>query len=339
MDQNTIDFLKKEFPHIKMNEPMKKRTSINVGGNARFFYEAEDSQKLESTVSEALKLDIPYIVIGNGTNIIFADAGFDGLVIKNSSAKILFEANEAIIDSGMSLQRMLRKLAEADLGGLEFLTGIPGSLGGAIYGNAGAYGGSMADIVKGVVMLDIDGKKIQISNQDMKFGYRTSYLKETAKIHDRFKLPVILSARIKVYPKTKEGVLRVMDNYINIRQKKYPLLPSSGSFFKNVEITGDLELSKEAKGYVKEGKIPAGLLIEKAGCKDMKVGGAKVSKEHANFLVNTGRAKAKDFIELSENVKKKVEEAFGIKLKEEVEFIGDFNAKPQNLFDKILRRS
>jgi UDP-N-acetylmuramate dehydrogenase len=343
MEKKIIEDFRNQFGKaIKINESLKKHTSIKVGGPAKLFYEAKDANELEIIGRCALEKDLPYIVIGNGTNIIFADAGFDGLIIKNLAGKIVFESHEGIVDSGMTLSRMIRRLAESNLGGLEFLAGIPGTLGGAIYGNAGAYGRNMADIIQGVILLDIDGKKVQISQADMNFQYRSSYLKDLAKMHHRDKMPVILSARIKVIPKTKEGILRVVEHYLKMRVRKYPHQPSAGSFFKNIIITPETQLpkkmSKEIKTFAVEGMIPAGLLIEKAGCKGVKVGGAQVSKEHANFLVNCGRAKAKDFKELTSLVKKRVKEVFDIDLEEEVEFIGDFDIKPRNILGKIFGR-
>jgi UDP-N-acetylmuramate dehydrogenase len=338
MDQDKIDQIKKLFGKIKENEPLKKHTSLKVGGPARLFFEAHDSQSLGAITKKALDLKIPYLIIGNGTNIVFADSGLDALVVKNLSSKIVFESHEAIVDSGMPLARMINILAESNLGGLEFLAGIPGSLGGAIYGNAGAYGRTMADITRGIILMDIDGKKIQISNEDMKFQYRSSYLKEVAQIHNRFKMPVILAARLKITPKSKEGVLRVVSNYLKIRASKQPEFPSAGSFFKNIYITIDTPLNKETKMFVAEGKIPAGLLIEKAGCKGLKVGGAMVSPVHANYLVNSGRARAKDFQILARKVEEKIKDVFNLDLQEEVEFIGDFDVKPKTFLEKIFKK-
>lgn len=322
---------------LEENEPMKKHTSMRVGGPCQFFYTAKKSDDLKKIIKIAIENKLPYIVIGNGTNIIFADAGFSGLVVKNETSNLVFEKDEAVVDSGMSLARLIRKLAEGGMGGLEFLAGIPGTIGGAVYGNAGAYGRNIGDIIRGVLILDIDGKVIQISNKEMKFKYRSSYLKELSKVHDRFRLPIILSVRLKIIPKSKEAIIRVVDHYQRIRVKKYPSKPSVGSFFKNIIVTNQMGLSKDEKIMIKDGKIPAGFLIERAGCKGLKINGAEVSREHANFIINTKRAKAIDIKKLSEKVKEKVKDEFGVELEEELEFIGDFSKKPKGFLANIFK--
>jgi len=334
-----MEKFKKEFPEIKENEPLRKHTTIRIGGPAKLFYEAKNIDDLKKIIKKALDQNIPYLVIGNGSNIIFADIGADALIIKNSTGGLIFESSEAICDSGMPIARLLRKLAESDLGGLEFLAGIPGTIGGAVYGNAGAYGGSMADVTRGVLILDVDGKVIQIGKDDMKFKYRSSYLKETAKIHDRFKMPVILQARLQISPKPKEGILRLINNYIKIRIGKYPAKPSSGSVFKNVEVDKYPKLAKDLKVKIINGKIPVGFLIEVIGGKNLKIGDAEVSREHANFIINSGRAKAADIKKLVGLIKEKIKKEFGIELEEEIEFIGDFSARPKGFLSKIFDKS
>lgn len=337
MKEEIIEKFKKEFSGIKEKEPLKKHTTMRVGGAAKLFYEAKDIDDLKKIVKKTFSENVPYIVIGNGSNIIFADVGVDALVIKNSTGRLIFESSEAIVDGGMPIARLLRKLAEAGLGGLEFLAGIPGTIGGAVYGNAGAYGGSLADVVRGVLVLDVDGKVVQIGKDEMKFKYRSSHLKEAAKIHDRFKMPVILQVRLRVSPKPKEGILRGINNYIKIRLGKYPTKPSSGSVFKNVEASEYPKLAKDLKVKIIDGKIPSGFLIETIGGKDLKIGDAEVSKEHANFIINSGRARAYDIKELSKLVKEKVKEEFGVILEEEIEFVGNFSVEPKGIFSKIFK--
>lgn len=338
MNEDVIEKFKKEFPKVKENEPLRKHTTMRVGGPAQIFFEAQNSDELKDIVKMAIENKVPYLVVGNGSNIIFADIGVDALIIKNSSAQLVFESSEAVADSGIPLSRLLRKLAEGGMGGLEFLAGIPGTLGGAVYGNAGAYGSNMADVVRGVLILDIDGKVIQVGNKDMKFKYRSTYLKETAKIHDQFRMPVILQVRLRVSPKPKEGILRLIGNYVKIRSGKYPTKASSGSIFKNVEAEKYPELAKKLKEKIIDGKIPTGFLIESIGGKKLKVGGAQVSEEHANFIINPGRAKASSIKDLVGVIKAAVKKEYGAELEEEIEFIGDFSAKPKGIFSRILKR-
>lgn len=333
----------KELPEelkskIRSNQSIKKIISMRVGGTCRYFCEIEKLEDLKTLIRFCFKENIPYIVLGNGTNIIFSDDTFDGIIIKNSCSGLIFESSEAVAESGISLGTLIRKLAEGNMGGLEFLAGIPGTLGGAIYGNAGAYGKTMADVVCGVTLLDTDGKEIQISNQNMQFGYRSSYLKKIAQKHDRWKMPVILTARLKIIPKTKEGVLRVVDNYIKIRSKKYSPQLSSGSFYKNIFLEKYPHLKQNGNVIVVDGKVPAGFLIDQSGLKGEKVGGAEVSREHANFLVNSGGASAKDLYDLSRIVEEKVKKNFEVNLEKEVEFVGDFKIKPKSFFEKIFRK-
>jgi len=332
--------LKRELnENLKFNEPMKKHTYLGIGGRAEYFYFANHLDDLVKSVRLAQKLKIPYLVVGNCSNIVVSDQGFEGMIIKNQASKLIFEKNVAFVESGMTLFHLIRKLAEANLGGLEFLAGIPGTLGGAIYGNAGAYGKSMADLVENISILDSDGEIKQFKNKDFGFRYRESILKARAKISsDYYNRPVILSSRLKIMPKERESVLRVVENYLKIRDKKIPTERSAGCVFKNIEITGERMANPQLKLLAIDNKIPAGLLIDKTGLKGKRIGRIKISEKHANFLVNLGRGKAIDYFRLANLIKQKVKEKFEIHLDEEIEYIGDLEVKKRGILERVFKK-
>ncbi len=334
------DYLKEELgKNLKQKELMKKHTWIRIGGPAEFFYYARNLDNLTKAVKIAQKKKIPYVVIGEGSNIIVSGEGFEGLVIKNEASNLIFEKNLAFVESGITLYGLIRKLAESNVGGLEFLAGIPGTLGGAIYGNAGAYGKCIADLVKNITVLDAAGDIKQLKNEDFDFKYRQSILKTRAKIEkDYHNRPVILSACLQIRPNNKESILRVVENYIKIKAKKTPKEPSAGSVFKNLEISDAQAADSQLKVFAIENKVPAGVLIDKAGGKSEKIGGLKVSEVHANFIVNTGRGKAADFVRLAKRVKKKVREKFQINLEEEIEYLGKIDTKKKGLLSKVFKK-
>ncbi len=334
------DYLKEKLGEgLKQKEPMKKHTWIRIGGPAEFFYYARNLDNLIKAVKIAQKKKIPYIVIGEGSNLIVSDVGFKGLVIKNEAAKLIFEKNLAFTESGITLYGLIRKLAESSVGGLEFLAGIPGTLGGAIYGNAGAYGKCMADLVKNITVLDAAGDIKQLKKEDFDFKYRQSILKTRAKIEkDYYNRPVILSACLQIRPNNKESILRIVENYIKIKSKKIPKEPSAGCVFKNLKISDAESVDPQLKVFAVEDKIPAGILIDKSNGKSERIGRLKVSEAHANFIINAGRGKAVDFVRLARRIKKKVREKFHIDLEEEIEYLGKINTKKKGLFSKVFKK-
>ncbi len=334
------DYLKQNLgKDLKLREPMKKHTWIRIGGPAEFFYYARKLDDLAKAVKIAQKKKIPYIVIGEGSNIVVSDTGFKGLVIKNEASNLIFEKNLAFVESGITLYGLIRKLAESNVGGLEFLAGIPGTLGGAIYGNAGAYGKCLADLVKNITVLDAAGDTKQLKNENFDFKYRESILKARVKISkEYYNRPVILSACLQIRPNNKESILRVVENYIKIKSKKIPKEPSAGCVFKNLEISDAQAVDSQLKVFAVENKVPAGILIDKSSGKSEKIGGLKVSQVHANFIVNTGRGKAADFVRLAKRVKKKVKEKFQINLEEEIEYLGKIDTKKKGLLSKVFKK-
>lgn len=334
------DYLRQELgKDLKFNEPLKKHTWVRIGGPAEFFYYARDLDDLKKSIKIAQDKRISHIVIGSGSNIVVSDQGFKGLVIKNEAAKLVFERNLAFVESGITLYSLIRKLAESNVGGLEFLAGIPGTLGGAVYGNAGAYGKCMADLVKNITILDVNGDMKQISDQDFNFKYRESILKARAKIdQDYHHRPVILSACLKTRPNNRESILRVVENYIKIKTKKIPTEPSAGCIFKNIVISNTDSIDPQLKIFAIDNKIPAGLLIDKVGAKSVRVGALRVSEKHANFIINNGRGKAVDYLVLADKIRQIVKEKFGLKLEEEIEYVGIIDTQKKGLMFKIFKK-
>ncbi len=330
--------LDKLLPGCKVGYNISKETTMKVGGKVRYFFKVETQEKLKNVLELANKNKIKYIVIGGGSNVIISDDGFDGLIVKNQTSNIVVGNNEVIADSGVKLTFLVRKLAEEDLSGLEFLTGIPGTLGGAVFGNAGAFGRSMSDVVKSVLVLDNKGKIQSISNSQMNFSYRDSNFKKQFSLTDTYNYPVILSVNLKVTSSKKQMVLRTMENYMRIRRSKEPKYFSSGSFFRNIIVSDHPELAKTDLPVI-EGKIPVGALLERIGAKDMREGGASVYSEHANWILNkNGRARAYDIKKIADEIKQKVRAKFGIVIQEEVVYIGDFHPPKSGFFKNIFKK-
>ena len=285
--------------NIKKNEPMKNHTTFKIGGMADEFCEAESIDEIIRLIDYAKDKKIPYFVIGNGSNVLVSDKGIRGLVIKISGAFSEFEVLGDIISakSGALLSTLARAAQKNSLSGMEFASGIPGTLGGALYMNAGAYGGTMAGIVKSVTYLK-DGKITKLED-GFNFGYRKSIFADIC--------AVILEAELRLKAGDAAEIRAKMEEYKQSRTEKQPLnLPSAGSVF------------KRPQGHF------AGRLIEDAGLKGYKIGGAEVSEKHAGFIVNTGDATAEDVLSLIKHIQKIVKAEFGVELETEVKLMGEF---------------
>ncbi len=297
MDENN-DIIQK----IIYNEPMKKHTSFKIGGNADFFVSVKTIEELKQALFYAKQKQIPSTIIGNGTNILVSDSGIRGIVIKIDIQKFdLKEENEYIeisVGSGNKMMALATQLKKQEISGFEQLSGIPGTIGGAIYMNAGAYGKEMKDIVVSTRCMNMKGEIFELSNEEQKFKYRSSVFNT--------KEYIILEAKLKLKKGKKEDIELQMNEYLNQRKEKQPLeYPSAGSTFKR-----------------QEGIITA-KLIDECGLKGYKIGGAMVSEKHAGFIVNTGDATAKDVLELIKYVKDEVYKKYGVKIEEEVKIVGE----------------
>ncbi len=280
-------------------------TTLRIGGKADRFIEVHSAVEMRQTIALAGRLSTPFFILGGGSNVLFDDNGIRGLVIRNLSCGVSFSDTVISAESGISLASLLWDAQKRGLGGLEFLAGIPGSLGGAIFGNAGAYGKSIGDCIEKAVIITPDGKERNVSREYLCFGYRTSRLKTAG--------GVVLSAALNLTPEDPDKILLEMKRIIEERRQKHPSgVGSCGCYFKNVE-------GKDGSCR----KISAGKLLEEAGAKNITFGKACVSSLHANFIVNPGGATSEDMRALGDLCKRRVKEKFGIDLEEEVQIIGN----------------
>lgn len=285
--------LKKSGIAFTENEPMRLHTTFKIGGNADLFILPENENQVAKAVSLLKSENVPYTVIGNGSNLLVSDSGIKGAVISLCSLNtVTVSENTLYCGAGALLATTCKKALESGLTGLEFAYGIPASIGGAVFMNAGAYGGAIGDVILSATVFD--GEKItEIGKDDMALGYRKSIFRENGYI--------ILGARFALKDGDKEKIKAQMDDYISRRREKQPLeYPSAGSVFKRPE--GNF----------------AGALIEKSGLKGCKTGGAEVSEKHAGFIINRGGATAADVKALIEHIKNTVYADSGIMLEEEV---------------------
>lgn len=315
------------FPTIlnmQRNIVLAPYTTFKIGGPADYFCDVSDVEELRAALDFARQKNLPVFILGGGSNVLISDKGFRGVVVKIKNSKLKIQNCGVEAGAGLPLGALVMKSLRAGLEGLEWAAGIPGTVGGAVRGNAGAFGGEMKDVVAEVEVMSRDGEIKKIPVRDCGFGYRHSIFKTSGDI--------ILSVTIDL--KTVSDIdatkTKVRANAV-WRGEHHPLAyPSAGSFFQNIHDKDLMDglLSREA--YLKDNdfakwgcsKIPAAYLIDRAGLKGLKVGQAQVSPAHPNFIVNLGGARAEEVITLAGIVKEKVERRFKIILKEEVQFVG-----------------
>lgn len=306
---------------IKQNIFLKDYTTLGVGGPVDKFVVVATKEEMQEALTYATQENLDFIVIGSGSNLLIADAGYRGMVIKNEMEGIQVKGCRVKVLSGTLLQDLVETALQNGLSGLERLVGIPGTVGGAIYGNAGAYGRTISDNLEKVLVLAKQGRYKVLSQKECQFGYRDSFFK-------REKDWVIVEAEFCFEKKNPEELKKNAHEFLTKRLKVWkPNMKSPGSFFKNI-IASNLPpavLSKIPKDKIIYGKIPAGWLLESVGAKGDRIGGAAISQKHANLFINTGKARAADFYKLGLKYKKKVKEKFGITLEPEVQLIGFSN--------------
>ena len=292
-------FVPKE--NIYINEPMKKHTTFQVGGNADCLILIEKEEELKSLIRYLNQIEIPYLVLGNGSNLLVSDDGFRGIVLKTKGtfSEIVVDGDKIIAQSGALLSQAAKAALDWGLTGFEFAAGIPGTVGGAVVMNAGAYGGEMSQVVCLVEVVDKSGETLVMDNSSMEFGYRKSAIKNQPFVATR------VLFQLKKGDKTQ--IKGRMDELAAARREKQPLeFPSAGSTFKRPE------------GYF------AGKLIMDAGFRGYTLGGAQVSEKHCGFVINRGHATAQDISDLMKEVSDGVYEKFDVRLEPEVIRIGNF---------------
>lgn len=282
-------------------EPMARHTTFRIGGPADYFVELGSIEQIRAAIQVCREENLPWFVLGRGSNLLVSDKGYRGVILSiyKDFQKTEIQGETVTVQAGVLLTTLSGKVLDASLTGLEFASGIPGTIGGAVVMNAGAYGGEMKDIVRKVTVLDQDGEVRTLTCGEMQFGYRTSLAKKKGYI--------VLGAELTLKQGEKEKIREEMQALKAKRIEKQPLeFPSAGSTFKRPE------------GYF------AGKLIMDAGLRGAAVGGAQVSEKHCGFVVNTGNATAADVRELMRRVQEKVDEQFGVHLEPEVRFLGEF---------------
>ena len=286
---------------LKENEPLSLHSTLKIGGEARYFALPENEEQFVAVLHAVKTASVRYTIIGNGSNILFSDRGFDGIVISTTGIKeIIKENNQISALCGASVIRVAIEAQKSGLSGLEFAYGIPGTVGGCIAMNAGAYGGQMSDVVIKTRCYDIDNDRIfSLTAEQQNFGYRHTVFTDRPEY-------IVLGSTFELTPDDPAEIQARMADYMSRRQDKQPLeFPSAGSVFKRPE------------GFF------AGKLVEDCGLKGFSIGGAQVSEKHAGFIINLGNATAEDVLKLIEHIKKTVLYRFGVMLECEVKFVGD----------------
>ena len=284
--------------NVRCDEPMSSHCTFRAGGTAKYYVIPDEYKKVRDVLRLCVEENIPYYVIGNGSNLLVQDDGFDGVIIEIDSAlaKIEINGNEIVAKAGAKLSKIAVKALNESLTGFEFAHGIPGNLGGAVTMNAGAYGGEMKDVLKWVKVLDNNGEMKTLKAEELELGYRTSIIVKEKMI--------VLEACIELHEGNRDEIEMHMKELMAKRKEKQPLeYPSAGSTFKRPE------------GYF------AGKLIQNAGLKGYRVGGAMVSEKHSGFVINYDNATATDIINLMKDVRKKVYEEFQVTLEPEVKIL------------------
>ena len=308
---------------IEKNVSLKNFSTFKIGGKAKYFCKVKKREDLFEILEWAKKKKIPFFILGGGSNILFSDKGFKGLVIKIELGDFKFFNSKLFAQAGCPLMKLVLESVKREKEGLEWAAGIPGTLGGAIVGNAGAFGKEMKDVVEKIEVLKIKKNKIEIlnfQNKDCQFGYRESKFKKEKNL-------ILLSATLKLKKGKRKILEKKIKEILEKRKEKYPLnFPSAGCIFKNVPLKKvPKKFQKIFRNKIQKKPIlnlSAAIFIEKANLKGLKIGRAQVSKKHANFIVNLGGAKAKDVLRLIKKIKGKVKEKFKVELEEEIILVG-----------------
>lgn len=303
LNQTILEYIRETVSaeNVLLNEPMSKHTTFHLGGEAAVFVDVPSEEALENLITYFSKVSQPFFVLGKGSNLLVGDKGYKGVILNVGSkmADIQINGTQIIAQAGASLPMIAMTAAKNGLSGLEFAAGIPGSLGGAIVMNAGAYEGEMKQVVKSVTVLNQTGEMMELDCDTMEFGYRTSIIKNRPF--------VVTKAIMELTPGNPDEIKAKIEDFNARRREKQPLeFPSAGSSFKRPE------------GYY------AGKLIMDAGLRGLRIGDAQISEKHCGFIINRGNATAADVRDIMEETKERVKLCFGVELEPEIVFLGDF---------------
>lgn len=304
MDNNLYNILKEVIPaeDILVNEPMSRHTTFRIGGSADALIKVDSVGQLQKLIPLLKEKKIDFYVVGNGSNLLVSDRGYRGVIVQldEEYSTVNVQENRLVVQAGASMAKVAKTALNNSLTGFEFAAGIPGTIGGGVIMNAGAYGGEMKDVVSKVRYMNTAGEILEADNKAMNFGYRQSMFKS----HPEY---IVVEVEIILQQGNKDAIADCMMDLARRRREKQPLeYPSAGSTFKRPE------------GYF------AGKLIQDAGLSGYAVGGAAVSPKHNGFVINTGNATASDVKKLIHDVQEKVYEQFQVKMEPEVIFLGEF---------------
>ena len=286
---------------VCVNEPMKQHTTFRIGGRADYFVSPTETEQIRKIIELCRQENMPWYVIGNGSNLLVSDHGFRGVIIRlfKNYAGLRIEGEQIFVQAGALLSRTANAALQEGLTGFEFAAGIPGTIGGALVMNAGAYGGEMKDVTESVTVLTLEGEILTLKREELEMGYRTSLIARKGYL--------VLEAVLRLTRGNQEQIKEKMADLRQRRISKQPLeYPSAGSTF------------KRPQGYF------AGKLIMDAGLRGFQIGGAQVSEKHCGFVINTGNATAEDVLELIRQVSAKVKAREGVALEPEVKLLGEF---------------
>lgn len=305
---------------LKENEPLAKHLNYRIGGPARWFAEVKTIEELEHAIAVAEQNEVEYFVLGGGSNTLASDEGFEGVVLKLAMRDVKIEGSTVVAESGVISASLARQTADAGLKGFTWAISLPGTIGGAVRGNAGCFGGETRDQLTKVEVLR-GGEIVELTNEDLQFGYRESAIKHSDDI--------VLRAWFEFEPGDPEELKAQLAETLNKRKSSQPLYAgSAGCIFKNYEIRSDEELARiqqdnDIPQAMKDARrISAGWIVDQLDLKGTKVGNAMISEEHGNFIINLGEATASDIVQIISMIKMKARERYGIQLQEEVQYLG-----------------
>lgn len=312
------DALRDALPGVERDVLLAPYTTFRIGGPAKYFFAASTKEDIQKAQKTAQKLKVPFFVLGDGSNILISDKGFKGLVIllRNRTYKLL--GTTLYAEAGVAFPQIVKATADRGLSGLEWAGGLPGTVGGAVRGNAGAFGGEVKDNIIEVIALDTKGNWRVVPRNQCQFSYRSSKFKKRGWI--------VSSVSFTLQKGDKKTVRSIAADHIQYRKERHPLeFPNAGSIFKNCDLKKfPKRLQKQFKDVVKIDPfpvVPTAYLIAEAGLKGYRVGKAEVSEKHPNYIINRGQATSKDILSLADKVKKVIQKKFCIYLEMEVQYI------------------
>ncbi len=295
-------------------EPLRHHTTFRIGGPADFYFAARTPEQLVTALRAGTEAGVPVFLLGGGSNLLVSDEGFRGLVVRNAIESVEFDGAVAQAGCGADFLDFIYQCRDRSLAGLEFAAGIPGTLGGAIYGNAGCYGEDIGSFLVECTHVMPDGSVVETQPAAWyQFAYRDSRLKREPR--------VLLTCLIRLARGDRDAIQKVIDEKLEIRRVKHPqwrIEPTAGSYFKNLPPDWQMPDARHSPGTR---RVPAGQLLDAVGCRGLRVGDAMVFAKHANIIVNAGHATARDVLELAEIMKARVRERFGVTLEEEVMYL------------------